>query len=314
VPDPTRVTGVESVNRGLPLGTNSLPEPLPSTLEVTFGDDHVENVPVTWAAYDLSGMTRIGQTLTVAGHLDDAASTAVVAVITVTNPYADCTNLLVNGSFEKASFDGWTVAGTGSSASPLFTTEAGSVYDGTYALNSWSGAPTDYTLTQTVAVTPGMYVMWGAAQGAPVSGADVLQFTASSGAQVLGTGTFTGLGTWKAWSVPLVPLFVQDDAVTFTVSVQMAANDWATFDDFALCRTGDVPVAPTQPGEPGESPEPSQPSEPFTPAPQVPTGGAGAETGGFVPNAPVGAVVLAVLLALSGTFVTLKRLQIRTAR
>ncbi|MGI5158841.1 LamG-like jellyroll fold domain-containing protein [Microbispora sp. CA-102843] len=90
------VTSVEPVNAPIAAGTRTLT--LPETVKATFKDGHTAEVAVTWDAFDLSSLTKAGDSLTVKGKLGNGAATPATVVVTVTSDPIPLASLTVTGA------------------------------------------------------------------------------------------------------------------------------------------------------------------------------------------------------------------------
>ncbi|GEL95570.1 arabinogalactan endo-beta-1,4-galactanase [Cellulomonas composti] len=204
---------------------------LPTTVSVTYNDETVEDVPVTWAdvldwvrgpgAYTVHGVTRDGD--------------AVTASLTVS------AELLPNGGFETNWGDGWTIDWTNAPVKE----GAGNQHGGAMAVNFWSAGVYSFTGSRTVTgLAPGTYdvSMWVHGGDAP-TGTVALVATTSNGT----TSAPATLAGWLVWSHPTVTAQVGDDGaltVAFT-GTDLAGGAWGWIDDVSVVAASDPVVLDT---------------------------------------------------------------------
>jgi len=226
---PLAVTGVDSPTLTFTQGDAIS---LPATVEVSYNDGSVADVPVTWddvLAYITSPGTYTVHGVTTGGD----ATTATVIV--------KAHNYLVNGDFESGNDTGWSF-----SASPWPSTfwvfdSPGNNAQGTYAVNAYDAAAFSFHFQQAVTgLEPGTYLATGQAHGQNVTPEF---FTTTSDGTVTQTPTLTG---WQAWKKPSFTVTVPaDGAVTIGVNGTGAAGGWAWFDEFTLVKAPASPADTT---------------------------------------------------------------------
>lgn len=232
------------------------PVELPAEVVVTWNDRSTEPSAVTWDALDVRGPGTYVVDGTTAVGLPTTATVTVTAL-----------NHLRNPGFEEGE-TAWTLAGDGVDVGwedPLA---------GERALHWWAAEPFAFTVTQTVTVPAGSYLLSASAQGRPLVDGDELALVATT---VSGETRATfPLSGWAEWQRVEVPVTVgADGVVTVQVAGSMTAEAWGTLDEASLVAVAgedptDTPTDPTGTGDPTDVPSDTNPTG-GTGAPSTPS-------------------------------------------
>lgn len=148
-------------------------------------------------------------------------------------------NYLVNGSFEEADFNGWTVTNIDD------VTEELDVYDretdcfeGVQSLHFYSGAGNvDFTAEQTVSgLEDGSYKLTAHIQGdaAGDENAEVYFYAIVDGEEVKADAELNGYVNW--YTAELAGITSTDGEITVGIRVSTAPGGWGTIDDITLVK------------------------------------------------------------------------------
>lgn len=149
--------------------------------------------------------------------------------VSETNPY-DCTDLLQNNSFEKGTTEGWTVSNLALQTNNSFTQK-----DGNYYLEKWvsSGGAGNASLTQTVQMPAGIYILKAAAQNYDQSAANVK----CSGAVIFADNQQCAVTSPAEYSVRFITTTGQ---VKLGFKATSASGNWLAVDNFRLYQVGNA--------------------------------------------------------------------------
>ncbi|WP_287914604.1 glycosyl hydrolase 53 family protein [Cellulomonas sp.] len=203
------------------------PVVLPTTVSVTYNDDTVADVAVTWN--DSVEWIRGPGRYTVSGRTADGdRATATVTVTAVSS----AVNLVQNPSFEAWGWPEWTITGAEAKWD-----DAGNPSDGVVAVNLWGDADRTGEVTQVVTgIEPGTYTLSATAQGDGEATDDVVELFATSGTTTV-TAPFA-LDGWKVWSTPSLQVVVgESGTATIGARFELQAQAWGWLDEFELVRT-----------------------------------------------------------------------------
>lgn len=112
---------------------------------------------------------------------------------------------------------------------------------GTYSLKFWSASPVDYTVSQKVTLDAGKYDLSAYVQGGDAGDDPTFQLYMKVNGKTYTVDT--GVTSWQNWSDPSITgVEITEDGTEVEIGVitKAAAGAWGAWDDFYLCRTGDV--------------------------------------------------------------------------
>jgi arabinogalactan endo-1,4-beta-galactosidase len=230
---------------------------LPETATATYNNRTTKEFTVTWnedqineadeerqEEYSLGGEYTIDGVITIDGETYE-----VTCDLTI-NPY----NYLVNGGFESSEDDSvWNIA---SDPDGSMSISSGSDYRrGSRYLHYWYGEAFTYEATQTVELEPGIYRLGAYLEGKGQGGTlyiTVGEDTSEQSAEVSG---------WKNWANPVIEDIVITETTEVVVGVKATcdAEDWGSWDDFYLNKTGEYEPDEEDPDE--EEPDEEDPDD-----------------------------------------------------
>lgn len=148
-------------------------------------------------------------------------------------------NYLVNGSFEEADFNGWTVTNVGDVTEELDVYDRDTdCFEGVQSLHFYSESNNvDFSAEQTVSgLEDGTYKLTAHIQGeaAGDENATIYFYAMVNGEEVKEDGELNGYVNWYTVEIPgITPT---DGEITVGVRVQTAPGGWGTIDDFTLVK------------------------------------------------------------------------------
>jgi len=197
---------------------------LPATVEVTFSDDAVRDVPVKWDSYPPTRLDEVGS-FKLNGKIEGSDKYAAATIYT-----GSAKNYMVNAGFENGDAASWVINGSANSVD--VSDELQNVHGGKYALHYWADGSFEFTVSQTITgLENGTYTFNAWMQG---GGGDTLQLQASDyGGDVL-TKDFATTA-WREWKNPTIEnIIVTNGQCTITLKVSSGGGTWGFFDDAGL--------------------------------------------------------------------------------
>ncbi len=218
-------------------------ETLPSHTLAYTSLDRRTLVPITWNRSELDAIQGAGN-YTVHGTVTQGNQT--LQVVCTVEAYE---NYLVNGSFEEGGkvtadvkdfslVNGWQVTQNINGAVKIESKNPRtSDNNGHNNLNIWASAAYDFTVYQTVTLSPGTYtlVVYGrSAMNGEVNTPSVSLYV-GNGSTILFEQSFVYGGSWSEWQKNELT-FTINESITVQIGLKGtgAATAWAHFDDFAL--------------------------------------------------------------------------------
>jgi arabinogalactan endo-1,4-beta-galactosidase len=240
---------------------------LPETATATYNNRTTKEFTVTWnedqineadeerqEEYSLGGEYTIDGVITIDGETYE-----VTCDLTI-NPY----NYLVNSGFESSEDDSvWNIA---SDPDGSMSISSGSDYRrGSRYLHYWYGEAFTYEATQTVELEPGIYRLGAYLEGKGQGGTlyiTVGEDTSEQSAEVTG---------WKNWANPVIEDIVITETTEVVVGVKATcdADNWGSWDDFYLNKTGEYTPNTEEPSTEEPSTEEPSTETPTTEAPST---------------------------------------------
>ncbi len=217
---PPQAVEVSPVEVFVPLGEK--PE-LPAIVKVTFSDDAIREVPVTWDSYPPPFLEKVGS-FKLNGKIEGTDSYAIATVYT-----GSAKNYAQNPGFETGA-DPWVVEGDTKAVD--ISNELQNILNGKSALHYWADAPFEFTVSQTITgLENGTYTFNAWMQG---GGEDILQlFVSDYGGDIL-TVDFAATG-WRNWQNPTIEnIVVTNGQCTIGWKVTSNGGTWGFFDDAGL--------------------------------------------------------------------------------
>lgn len=145
-------------------------------------------------------------------------------------------NYIVNGSFEKEDFTGWTITNIDDSTEEIdiYTRET-DCFEGLQSLHFYSGS-SDVNFTATQALTgleDGTYKLTGHIQGdaAGDANASIYFYAAVDGEDLVAEATLSG---YLNWYTAELEVEVTGGEIEVGISVTTAPGGWGTIDDITL--------------------------------------------------------------------------------
>jgi len=228
----------------------------PKTTVVSYSYGASDECSIVWSAEDLaavstekSGVYTIDGTVTA----NDDAKTQLAVVWTL-KVIPSTTNILVNGSFENALGDEWTIVSNNGGGVPSRKTD--DPYDGSMSLHYYNANALDFTVSQKIEnVSAGKYTFSIKTQGASglndtiTAKVDVTRAGETEAyASYTGSANYAG---WAVWQTPTVSDVVAGAGDTITVSLTVTAGAggaWGTIDDAILTAAYYIETAETENG------------------------------------------------------------------
>jgi arabinogalactan endo-1,4-beta-galactosidase len=213
---------------------------LPQSIRVAYNNGTAEYKTVAWNSQELQSAIAKGLGNYIIHGTASANGTAysIICNLSIIRP-----NLLANPGFESGSSN-WSISGNGVSVQK----EASNVRNGEACLKFWDDKNMTFQATQTVrGLTSGYYEFSGYLQGGDAGNNSRFVLFADSNGQHYEEAS--KVSSWQEWENPCVKrIYVgKDGTVTVGVSVLAVANAWGSFDDFYLCKVGDVAVSAPSP-------------------------------------------------------------------
>lgn len=202
-----------------------IPVKLPETVRVTFSDDSMEILPITWSKASPMTFDANGE-YTVAGKIGKTG-TPVDCYVTV----EDKANLLKNGDFETMSLDGWKCEGTGW----IRTHSNPENIKGKCSMDYWAEPAFNFRVSQEVTgLSDGLYTLEVETQGnGKHKSYDLFVITADGEKQ---TAEIKDTG-WKNWSTTKIEnIEVKGGKVTVGLEQDAFPGNWGTIDNIKFYR------------------------------------------------------------------------------
>lgn len=201
-------------------GVGQIPQ-LPDKTTVTFSDDRMKVYGIQWQdtdkTYDKTGEYKVQGTIN-----------ELNLPIECTLKVADKANLLMNGDFETATLDGWTVTGD-TGAVNIVSKEGDSL--GVGALHYWNGSTFGFTVSQTVKnLQPGKYTVKVATQGGGGQSTFNLFVIGDNGEKTTVKLKDNGWADWQNGIIKDVE--ITGGEATVGVELEAAGDTWGSIDNF----------------------------------------------------------------------------------
>jgi arabinogalactan endo-1,4-beta-galactosidase len=206
-------------------GSVGIPVSLPEQVLVTFSDDHMETLPISWE--------------NAAPVFDQDGDYTVTGKIPAIGQSVDCdieikpkANLLKNGDFETMSLAGWTVEGDKWTVTP--TSGKGDA-KGQGSMHYWGGGNYHFTMSQEVTgLTDGKYTVQVSSQGKYDDSKFQLFVIGDNGEKKTVPITNNGWNKWQ--TVKITDVEIKGGKAVVGLEMQGKPDKWGSADNFKFYR------------------------------------------------------------------------------